>query len=45
MRFLDLPDFDIPEEPGVPENELPQDPFGEFYLMLELEHTLPETGV
>ncbi|WP_454180295.1 DUF222 domain-containing protein [Pseudarthrobacter sp. SLBN-100] len=38
VRFLDPPDVDLPEDPGVPENELPQDPFGEFYLMLELEH-------
>jgi hypothetical protein len=36
---------DIPEDPGVPESELPQDPFGEFYLMLELEHLWPEISV
>jgi len=42
VRFMDLPDFDIPEDPGVPESELPQDPFGEFYLMLALkDHTFP----
>jgi hypothetical protein len=43
VRFLDPPDFDIPEDPGVPESELPQDPFGEFYLMLELEHLRRQT--
>jgi uncharacterized membrane protein YgcG len=43
VRFLDPPDLDIPEDPGVPENELPQDPFGEFYLMLELEHLRRQT--
>ncbi|MDQ0691553.1 HNH endonuclease signature motif containing protein [Arthrobacter sp. W4I7] len=43
VRFLDPPDVDLPEDPGVPENELPQDPFGEFYLMLELEHLRRQT--
>jgi hypothetical protein len=32
----DLPDFDIPEDPGVPEDELPEDPFAEWHLMLAL---------
>ncbi|WP_163163142.1 HNH endonuclease signature motif containing protein [Arthrobacter sp. Alg241-R88] len=32
----DLPDFDIPEDPGVPEEELPEDPFAEWHLMLAL---------
>ena len=41
--YTDLPDFDIPEDPGVPESELPQDPFGEFYLMLELEYLRRQT--
>lgn len=39
VRFMDLFDFDIPEDPGVPEHGLPLDPFGEFYLVLELEPT------
>jgi hypothetical protein len=43
VRFLDPPDLDIPEDLGVPESELPQDPFGEFYLMLELEHLRRQT--
>ncbi|MGF9649073.1 DUF222 domain-containing protein [Pseudarthrobacter oxydans] len=46
VRFMDLPDFDIPEDPGVPESELPQDPFGDFYLMLALKgHTFPARRV
>ncbi|WP_458778829.1 HNH endonuclease signature motif containing protein [Arthrobacter sp. D3-16] len=32
----DLPDFDIPEDPGVPEDELPEDPFAEWHLMLAM---------
>jgi hypothetical protein len=34
--LVDLPEFDIPEDPGVAECDLPQDHFGEFYLMLAL---------
>ncbi|GGH89369.1 hypothetical protein GCM10007170_00610 [Arthrobacter liuii] len=44
VRFADPPDFDIPEDPGVPESELPRDRFAEFYLMLALaDHTFPGT--
>ncbi|MFJ6281998.1 DUF222 domain-containing protein [Pseudarthrobacter oxydans] len=34
--LVDLPEFEIPEDPGVAECDLPRDVFGEFYLMLAL---------
>ncbi|MFJ6271984.1 DUF222 domain-containing protein [Pseudarthrobacter oxydans] len=34
--LVDLPEFETPEDPGVAECDLPQDVFGEFYLMLAL---------
>ncbi|WP_171046760.1 hypothetical protein [Pseudarthrobacter sp. NamE5] len=34
MRFVDSPEFDMPEAPGVPENELPQDPFPDWHPLL-----------
>ncbi|MBD1539672.1 endonuclease, partial [Arthrobacter sp. S13_S34] len=34
--LVDLPEFEIPEDPGVAECDLPQDVFGEFYLRLAL---------
>ncbi|WP_258805452.1 hypothetical protein [Pseudarthrobacter sp. NS4] len=43
LAGLEAPELEFPEDPGVPESELPQDPFAEFYLMLALSgHTVVE---
>jgi hypothetical protein len=43
---LEAPELEFPEDSGVPESELPQDPFAEFYLMLALTgHTVAESSV
>ncbi|AUZ36201.1 endonuclease [Arthrobacter sp. PGP41] len=34
VKDLDLPDFDVPEDPGPSEDELPKDPFPEWHLWL-----------